>query len=108
MIVLWMLIVLHARLGGYIREFGIVMGSVLCGMIVVFSWFGVNLLGVGLHSYGFTSGIAKALMIFYVVEVIVLAIGALAWVVRPVPAERPQKEKKATGTLLRSGKRSTA
>jgi ABC-type transport system involved in cytochrome c biogenesis permease subunit len=108
MIVLWMLIVLHARLGGYIREFGIVMGSVICGMIVVFSWFGVNLLGVGLHSYGFTSGIAKALMIFYVVEVVVLAIGALAWVVRPVPAELPQKEKKATGIPLRSGKRSTA
>ncbi|MCL4694669.1 MAG: cytochrome C assembly protein, partial [Candidatus Hydrogenedentes bacterium] len=89
---LWMLIMLHARLAGYIREFGIVMGAVCCGMIVVFSWFGVNLLGVGLHSYGFTSGIAKALMIFYVVEIAVLAVGALAWVVRPVPAVRPSQD----------------
>jgi len=94
MIVLWMLIVLHARLAGYIREFGIVMGSICCGMIVVFSWFGVNLLGVGLHSYGFTSGIAKALMIFYVVEVGVLAIGAIAWVIRPVPAVRVAQDEK--------------
>lgn len=95
MIVLWLLIVLHARLAGYIREFGIVMGAVCCGMIVVFSWFGVNLLGVGLHSYGFTSGIARALMIFYIVEIAILAIGAVAWVIRPVPAIRAPEPEKA-------------
>ena len=106
MIVLWMLIVLHARLAGYIREFGIVMGSICCGMIVVFSWFGVNLLGVGLHSYGFTSGIAKALMIFYVVEVAVLAVGAIAWVIRPVPAVRTPEDDRAPGTVAKSRKAS--
>jgi ABC-type transport system involved in cytochrome c biogenesis permease subunit len=107
MIVLWMLIVLHARLAGYIREFGIVMGSVICGMIVVFSWFGVNLLGVGLHSYGFTSGIAMALRIFYVVEVVVLAVGSLAWVIRPVPAVRTPEDEKATPLVMESGRTST-
>ncbi|MCC6489373.1 MAG: cytochrome c biogenesis protein CcsA, partial [Candidatus Hydrogenedentes bacterium] len=94
MIVLWMLIVLHARIARYISDFGIVMGAVCCGMIVAFSWFGVNLLGVGLHSYGFTSGIAKALTTFYAIEVLVLFLGGVAWVWRPVPAETSGEEGK--------------
>ncbi|MCC6698188.1 MAG: cytochrome c biogenesis protein CcsA [Candidatus Hydrogenedentes bacterium] len=96
MIVLWMLIVLHARIARYIRDFGIVMGAVCCGMIVAFSWFGVNLLGVGLHSYGFTSGIAKALTTFYAIEVLVLLLGGIAWVWRPVPAETSGEETQDT------------
>ena len=35
---------------------------------VALTWFGVNLLGVGLHSYGFTSGIALTLMIVVSLE----------------------------------------
>jgi hypothetical protein len=35
------------------------------GTVIAFSWFGVNLLGVGLHSYGFTSGIHTALWSYY-------------------------------------------
>ena len=29
-------------------------------IVVLIAWLGVNLLGVGLHSYGFTSGLATA------------------------------------------------
>ena len=36
--------------------------------MVAFSWWGVNLLGVGLHSYGFTSGIQTALTTYYGVQ----------------------------------------
>ncbi|MBI2431919.1 MAG: cytochrome c biogenesis protein CcsA, partial [Candidatus Hydrogenedentes bacterium] len=75
MIVLWGLAVLHARMGGYIRDFGVNMAAVFGGIIVAFSWFGVNLLGVGLHSYGFTSGIHQALMTFYGIESLVLLLG---------------------------------
>jgi len=91
MIVLWQLIVLHSRLAGYIRDFGVVMGAVFGGIIVAFSWFGVNLLGVGLHSYGFTSGIATALSIFYTSQLCVLFLGALTWIWRalPPPTETP-------------------
>jgi len=32
----------------------------------------VNLLGIGLHTYGFTAGIYNALVIFYVLEGVVL------------------------------------
>ena len=79
MIVLWMLILLHARLGGYIRGLGFNVGVVVCGMVVAFAWWGVNLLGVGLHSYGFTTGIFGALLTFYVVETIVVFLGGFVW-----------------------------
>ncbi len=38
------------------------------GTVIAFSWFGVNLLGVGLHSYGFTSGIHTALWSYYLFQ----------------------------------------
>ena len=57
MIVLMCLIILHARLGGYIKELGLHACCTVLGMIVAFSWFGVIQLGVGLHAYGFTEGI---------------------------------------------------
>ncbi|MFT5285567.1 MAG: ABC-type transport system involved in cytochrome c biogenesis permease subunit [Planctomycetota bacterium] len=78
LIVLSMLMMLHARLGGHIKQFGICMSSVVCGLVVSFSWWGVNLLGIGLHSYGFTSGIFTTLVIFFGIEGLVLLIG-LAW-----------------------------
>ena len=79
MIVLCELAILHLRMGGYIRDFGVNMAAVFNAIVVGFSWFGVNLLGIGLHSYGFTSGVAKALFIFYVIEAVVLAIGSFVW-----------------------------
>lgn len=75
LIVLWLLVILHARLGGYIREMGICMAAVFGAVLVTFSWWGVNLLGVGLHSYGFTSGTMGALAVFWTVEGLVLAAG---------------------------------
>ncbi len=91
MIILWELAILHSRLGGIIKNFGVCMAAVFGGIIVAFSWFGVNLLGVGLHSYGFTSGIARALLTFYIIESVVLSLGAIAWWMRernPTPTSK--------------------
>jgi hypothetical protein len=33
-------------------------------IVTAWSWFGVNQLGIGLHSYGFTSGVVRALITF--------------------------------------------
>lgn len=63
LIVLMNLIILHARLGGYIREAGFHALSIILGMVVIFSWFGTNQLGVGLHAYGFTDGVWGWLML---------------------------------------------
>ena len=53
LIVLWCAITLHARWGGFIRQRGLMAMAIFGNAITAFSWFGVNMLGVGLHSYGF-------------------------------------------------------
>jgi hypothetical protein len=50
------LVILHARLGNYIREPGFHAANVVLGMITLFSWFATNQLGIGLHAYGELSG----------------------------------------------------
>ena len=51
------LALLHGRLTGWIKEFGMAVGSVLIFFLIVMAWYGVNyVLGQGLHSYGFGSG----------------------------------------------------
>jgi cytochrome c biogenesis factor len=79
LICLWQLAALHARRGAYIRELGFNAAAVICGMVVAFSWWGVNLLGVGLHSYGFTSGAMTGLMVFWSIETLVVIAGAFVW-----------------------------
>ncbi|MBI5363393.1 MAG: cytochrome c biogenesis protein CcsA [Planctomycetes bacterium] len=59
---------LHARMAGWLREFGMCVAAAFAGTVIAFSWWGVNLLGVGLHSYGFTSGIQTALWSYYAVQ----------------------------------------
>src|SRR3954463_6738577 len=56
LIVLWNASPLHARWAGYGREKGIMAMAIFGNVITSLSWFGVNMLGVGLHSYGFMYG----------------------------------------------------
>ncbi|MDZ4404923.1 cytochrome c biogenesis protein CcsA [Prosthecobacter sp.] len=80
MIVLMCLVILHARMGGYIREIGIHCCNLILGCIVIFSWFGVNQLGVGLHAYGFTDGIWPKIYGYWLSQGVLLGYGLfLAW-----------------------------
>lgn len=79
LICLAFLMILHARMGGYLKQFGMCVASILTGLVVAFSWWGVNLLSIGLHSYGFTNGIYITLVIFFSCEWIVLLIGSGLW-----------------------------
>lgn len=54
MLLFFVAIVLHARRGGQVRARGLANLSALSGLFLAWSWAGTNLLGVGLHSYGFT------------------------------------------------------
>jgi hypothetical protein len=49
--------------------------AVLGNIVVSWSWFGVNQLGVGLHSYGFTSGITVTLIIYALSQVALAGAG---------------------------------
>ncbi len=88
LICLAQLVILHARQGGYLRDFGIAMATAFQGTVIAFSWFGVNLLGVGLHSYGFTSGIHTALWSYYLAQwgLIGVAGAHYLWVTRAAMA----------------------
>lgn len=51
------IIVLHARLVGWLKNFGMLASGVVTFSLVVMAWYGVNyVLGAGLHSYGFGAG----------------------------------------------------
>ncbi len=54
---------LHARWGGFAREKGL-MAMAISGNVISLSWFGVNMPGVGLHSYGFMNSAFRALAVF--------------------------------------------
>ena len=77
MIVLWTLAILHARLGGYIRDWGLHFSSVFTGAVVTFSWWHVNFLNTGLHNYGFTAG-KSTIWAFYGVVLAILIFGFIA------------------------------
>lgn len=64
LIVVWCIILLHAKHWGYIRNPGLAQGAVFGSIVVALAWFGVNLLNVGLHSYGFTNGAATKLFAY--------------------------------------------
>jgi ABC-type transport system involved in cytochrome c biogenesis permease subunit len=77
MIVLWNALFLHARWGGLAKRNGL-MAIALGGNIVTsWSWFGVNLLGIGLHSYGFMSAAFNWLMLFVASQLALIAISLL-------------------------------
>jgi len=63
-IALWCAVILHGRVSGQLRERGMIIGALMGSIITSFSWFGVNLLGIGLHTYGFMEGAFRWLAIF--------------------------------------------
>lgn len=75
LIVIFNAIILHARWGGMIRERGLVAMVIFGNVITAFSWFGTNLLGVGLHSYGFMEGTFRPLTLFMASQVLLTLTG---------------------------------
>ncbi|MGH8017311.1 MAG: cytochrome c biogenesis protein, partial [Opitutaceae bacterium] len=81
LIVLWNAIILHARWGGYIRQRGLMVMAVFGNVVTAWSWFGTNMLGIGLHSYGFMDKAFNALVLFWISQFLIMLLAA-------VPLER--------------------
>lgn len=64
LIVIWNAVILHARWGGIVRARGLMVMAVFGNIVTSWSWFGTNMLGVGLHSYGFMDSAFYALIAF--------------------------------------------
>jgi ABC-type transport system involved in cytochrome c biogenesis permease subunit len=56
LIVIWNALILHARWSGMVKAPGVAVLAVIGNIVTSWSWFGTNMLGVGLHSYGFMAG----------------------------------------------------
>ena len=77
MIVLWSALLLHARWGSLVSRRGFMVLAVFGNVITALSWFGVNMLGIGLHSYGFMDKAFPWLAAFVASQAIVLLFGML-------------------------------
>jgi ABC-type transport system involved in cytochrome c biogenesis permease subunit len=78
LIVLWCAIYLHARWGKLFQEAGLMNLAIFGNVVTAWSWFGVNMLGVGLHSYGFMDAASKALLAYAVFNALLMILGAIA------------------------------
>jgi ABC-type transport system involved in cytochrome c biogenesis permease subunit len=77
LIVLWNAIILHARWGGLVRQRGLMVLAVFGNVVTSWSWFGVNMLGIGLHSYGFMDSAFPWLIAFGASQLAFMMIGLL-------------------------------
>lgn len=77
LIVLWNALILHARWAGLVKQRGLANLAVFGNIVTAWSWFGTNQLGIGLHSYGFTSAAALALVVFNGAMLGVIALGLI-------------------------------
>jgi len=98
LIVLWNATILHARWGGLVRERGLMNMAVFGNIVTSFSWFGVNMLGIGLHSYGFMDAAFRWLMAFVASQLVIIALGMLPqqlWVSFRTRAAAPATRQRA-------------
>jgi hypothetical protein len=99
MIVLWNALVLHARWDKLVGDRGLALLAIGGNIITSWSWFGVNQLGVGLHSYGFTNGVVLSLGIFALSQLLLIAAGLLPkslwWSYRAHPEHSPKEDQPA-------------
>ena len=77
LIVIWNAILLHARWSGIAKIRGIASIAIFGNIVTAWSWFGTNMLGVGLHSYGFMDKAFNPLMYFILSQLIFIGIAYL-------------------------------
>jgi ABC-type transport system involved in cytochrome c biogenesis permease subunit len=100
-IVLWNALVLHARWGGLVRERGLLNMAIVGNIVTSWSWFGTNMLGIGLHSYGFMDAAFYALLAFDLTMITLIVIGCLPFHLWRSPLEtgstKPEKPTPPSG-----------
>ncbi len=70
-VLLGYIVVLHARLVGWLKNFGTLAAGVISFSLVIMAWYGVNfVLGAGLHSYGFGAGGVEYVSVFVLLHIL--------------------------------------
>jgi cytochrome c-type biogenesis protein CcsB len=79
-VILGYIAVLHGRLTGWVKDFGMVVAGILTFALVIMAWYGVNfVLGAGLHSYGFGAGGVEYVSAFVLIHILAVI---YVWVIR--------------------------
>ncbi len=80
------LAVLHAKVAGLIKNFGLSASAVAAFSLVIMAWYGVNFwLGAGLHSYGFGAGGIEKVAIVVIIQLLFVLFVAGARYIRNKP-----------------------
>ena len=77
LIVIWNSLILHARWSGLVKTRGMAVLAILGNMVTVWSWFGTNQLGIGLHAYGFDNTLATACAVTWLVHLGLVCAGLI-------------------------------
>jgi len=77
LIVIWNALLLHARFSGIAKTRGLACIAIFGNIVTAWSWFGTNMLGVGLHSYGFMDKAFDYLMMFIISQLIIIGLAYL-------------------------------
>jgi ABC-type transport system involved in cytochrome c biogenesis permease subunit len=75
LIVLWNALILHARWSGMVKDRGMALLVIFGNIVTSWSWFGTNMLGIGLHSYGFMDKAVPWLVGFDLSQVALILVG---------------------------------
>jgi membrane protein implicated in regulation of membrane protease activity len=68
------MLLLHLRSGRLVNARTFALFNCFNVIVTFLCWFGVNLLGVGLHSYGFQNGTAMWLGVFVIADVLFIVL----------------------------------
>jgi hypothetical protein len=103
LIVIWSALILHARWAGMVKQRGVAVLSIAGIMVTVWSWFGTNQLGVGLHAYGFNNALRLLCNGVWMSSLALIAVGLVplrqwrsyAAMTAPLPPAAVRRQKEA-------------
>ncbi|HEV3142746.1 MAG TPA: cytochrome c biogenesis protein CcsA [Gemmataceae bacterium] len=109
LIVLWNVMILHARWCGLVQQRGMAIMAVFGNIVTLWSYFGTNSLGIGLHSYGFMAMAIPWMIVFVICHLAIMAVGMIPpnhwrsfggrFDVEKKPEERPPEVKRRARPL---------
>ena len=102
LIVLMNAVILHARWAGMIHARGVAVLCVAGNIVTAWSWFGTNMLGIGLHSYGFMDSAVFWMLAFVGSQLLFIALGCVPtrlWTSYNAPDPVPLDNAAAAPTL---------
>jgi ABC-type transport system involved in cytochrome c biogenesis permease subunit len=94
LIVIMNALILHARWAGLIKDRGMAVLAMVGNMVTMWSWFGTNQLGIGLHAYGFNKTLVLLCRWFWVSQLLLIGVGLLPlkyWRSFQTPAVLPKQ-----------------